>query len=162
MSAKYRVSEDDYVNAMALFGKITWAITATLLGLALLLLGLAVWGPPSIRGISISGMIGGCVFLVLGRYIFSPWIARRHYRNYKAIQEEFTIEILDDCVHISTADSGGKIKWANIHKWRHNDDYILIFPMPRIYYVVPKSLAASGFDIHLLLAKLTQNVGNPR
>jgi YcxB-like protein len=162
MSAKYRVSEDDYVNASALFGKITWTSTVTLLGLALLLLGSAVWGPPSMRGIGISGIIGGCVFLVLGRYILSPWIARRHYRNYKAMQEEFTIEFLHDGVRLSTADSVGHVKWTSILKWRHNDAYILIYPMPRIYYIVPKSLAADGFDIALLTAKLTEHVGSPK
>jgi hypothetical protein len=162
MNAKYRVSEDDYVNATALFGKITLSSAIGLSALALLLLGLELFGPPFMQGVGIGGIIGGAIVAVLGRYVLSPWIARRHYRNYKAIQEEFTIEILDDCVHFSTADSDSKIKWANILKWRHNDAYILIYPMPRIYYVVPKSLAASGFDIPLLIAKLTQNVGNPQ
>jgi YcxB-like protein len=162
MGATYRISEDDYVNAVALFGKITLSSAIGLSALALLLIGLDVFGPPFMRGVGIGGVIGGGVISVLGRYVLSPWIARRHYKSYKAIQEEITVEIFDDCIRLSTADSDSKIKWAKVHKWRHNDDYILIFPMPRIYYVVPKSLAAIGFDIPLLIAKLTQNVGNPK
>ena len=162
MNAKYRISEDDYVNAMKLYGKLTVSGVIILATTVAVLIALAVFGPPVARGAAISGLIVGTSIFVIGRYIVSPMVGRRQYRKYKAIQEEFTIQLHDDGVHLHTGESYSKIKWANIQKWRHNDDYILIFPMPRIYYVIPKSSAAGGFDIALLLTKLTQNIGQAR
>jgi YcxB-like protein len=159
--AQYRISEDDYVKATKLYGKLTPRSIAVLLVAMLLLVCLIVFGSTVVQAAGISGLVTGLSIFFLGQYVLSPWIARRHYRKYKAIQEEFSIEIMDDGFSLRTADSDAKIKWANVLKWRHNDEFILVFPMPRIYYMVPKSLATSGLDIALLIAKLTDNVGNP-
>jgi YcxB-like protein len=161
MTAKYRISEDDYVNAMKLYGKLTPLGAMVLAGLALFLVMIEVFGPRALQGVAAGGLVGGLIVSLVGWYVLSPIMGRRQYRKYKAIQEEFTIELFDDGVHIHTGESYSKIKWANIQKWRHNNDYILIYPMPRIYYVVPKSVSHGGFDIPLLLKKLTENIGNP-
>jgi YcxB-like protein len=162
MTAKYRISEDDYVNAMKLYGKLTPLGAMVLAGMALLLVMIEVLGPRALQGVAAGGLAGGIIVALVGWYVISPIVGRRQYRKYKAIQEEFTVELFEDGIHIQTGESYSKIKWANIQKWRHNNDYILIYPMPRIYYVVPKSVSRDGFDMALLIAQLTQHVGKPR
>lgn len=159
MIASYRVSEYDYVNAIKLYGKLTVSGTIVLATTVCVLITMAVFGPPVAQGAAISGFIVGTSIFVIGRTIISPMVGRRQYRKYKAIQQEFTIELLDDGIRLFTADSNAKIKWIDLQKWRHDDSYVLIFPMPRLYYVVPKSLAADGFDIPLLITQLTDSLG---
>jgi len=126
---------------------------------ALVLVVLAVIGPPVIKGGAIGGLAGGLIVAVVGRYMVAPILSRNHYRKYKAIQEEFTVELHEDGVRFSSPNADGKLTWGNMLKWRQDEKYILIYPMPRIYHIVPKSIASSGFDVLLLVDGLTRHVG---
>ena len=161
MNATYRISEDDYVNAMKLFAKLTPRAIAVYLVAALVFVVLAIFGSPVIKGGAIGGLAGGLIVTVVGRYIVSPILARKHYRKYKGIHDEFTVEILDDGVRFTSPNSDGKLTWENMLKWRQNENYILIYPMPRIYHILPKSIATSGFDVPFLINQLNQHVGRP-
>ena len=160
MNTKYRISEDDYVNAAKLFSKLTAQQIIIYFLVALLLLALAIFGPIIIKAGAIGGLIGGLTVGLTIRYIVTPTLSRRHYRKYKAIHDEFEIELFEDGVHMASPSGSGKVIWSNIFKWRQNERYILIYPMPRLYYIVPKSLESNGFNISLLTKQLTQNVGN--
>lgn len=161
MNATYRISEDDYVNAMRLFTKFTPRAKVIFVFLSSVLILLAIFGSPEIQSIAIGGLAGALIVHVVGRYIVSPILARKHYRKYKAIQDEFTVEVLLDGVRFASPNADGKLTWEHMLKWRQNDDYILIYPMPRIYHIIPKSIASSGFDVPLLINWLTQHVGEP-
>jgi hypothetical protein len=101
----------------------------------------------------------GLLLIVWVYYILTPILSRRHYRQYKAMHEEFTVELLDEGLRFTSVNSDIRIPWANIIKWRHNETCILIYQMPRLYGVVPKSVAARGFDVALLISRLTEQVG---
>ncbi|MEM4989888.1 YcxB family protein [Collimonas sp. H4R21] len=161
MQAKYRISEEDYVNTMKLFAKLTRQQIFIYAALALVLIALAVFGSLVVKAGAIGGLAGGLIVTVLGRYIIAPIMARRHYRKYKAIHEEFTVELLQDGVRFISPNADGKLIWNHLVKWRQNDNYILIYPMPRLYHIVPKSVVSDGFDVSLLINRLTQHVGGP-
>jgi len=161
MSTKYRISEDDYVSAAKLFGKLTSRQAIIYFPVALLPLALAMFGSIAIKAGVIGGIIGGLTVGLTIRYIVTPILSRRHYRKYKAIHDEFEIELLEDGIFMASNSGSGKVIWGNIFKWRQNDNYILIYPMPRLYYIVPKSLESKGFNISLLTKQLIHNVGNP-
>ncbi|MEJ2466762.1 MAG: YcxB family protein [Candidatus Thiodiazotropha sp.] len=161
MKATYRISEQDYADAMKLFAKLTPRLTITYSAAALAMVVLAVFGPPILSGGAIGGLVGGLSVALVGRYIVSPILARRHYRKYKAIQEEFTVELVDVGVRFTSTNADGKITWDKIHKWRENEDFVLIYPMPRIFHMIPKSVAAQGFDLQALIDGLQQHVGKP-
>lgn len=57
---------------------------------------LAWFGPPRIKGGAIGGLAGGLIVTVVGRHIVSPIVARRNYRKYKAIHDEFAVELIDE------------------------------------------------------------------
>lgn len=77
------------------------------------------------------------------------------------MHDVFEIALLDEGIYITSSSGSGKVVWTNIYQWRQNARYVLIYPMPRLYYIVPKSIASQGLDIALLTEKLTRHVGNP-
>lgn len=160
MNTKYRISEDDYVNASKLFGKLTLRQIIIFASAVLLLLISTLFTTGDIKYITLVGVCVGLLYFVIGWYIVSPILVRSQYKKYKAIHDEFEISLLEDGVFIASSSGSGKVLWNTINKWRENDDYILIFPMPRLYYIVPKSLKANGFDMPLLVKQLTHHVGH--
>lgn len=161
MKATFKISEQDYVNAMKLFARPTPRLLYIYLAAALVLAALARFGGVIVSAGATGGLAGGIIAILLGRYIVTPFMARRHYRKYKAIQEEFAVELLEDGVRISSPDAEGKITWGKMLKWRQNESYVLIYPMPRLFHIIPKSVAAQGFDLQALTDELQRNVGKP-
>lgn len=159
MEARFRISEQDYVNAMKLYGKFTPKMMVIfILGVGFLAL-IAIFGSSIFKSGAIGALIGGGIVLVVGRYVISPILARRHYKKYKAIQDEFVVALGDDGVCIESSNAKGIVPWDNILKWRENEEFLLLFLMPRLYHIVPKSIAQQGFDISLLVNSLNKNVG---
>jgi hypothetical protein len=46
--------------------------------------------------------------------------------------------------------------------WRQNNQFILVYRMPILFHIVPKSIAREGFDIPLLVQRLAEHVGPER
>jgi hypothetical protein len=161
MTATFRISEDDYLAAMKLHARLTPARLALTVGIGLLLVLGAAFGPPLVEAASVGGLVGGGGVLLATRFIVLPLMARRHYRKYKAIHEEFNAELLDHGLRLTVPHSDHTIVWQNVLKWRHDGRFVLLYPMPRLFHVVPKSVAARGFDLKGLLERLNRHVGPP-
>ena len=160
METTYKISEQDYVSAAKLFNKITPKIAA-IYGAVILLVGLVrILGSAAIKGGAIGGLVGGGVVIVLGRVIVTPFLARRYYRKYKAMHEPINIKLKEEGIELSTADGCGLVRWETILKWRQNEDYLLVYPMPKMYYIIPKSISESGFELPALIHALREKVGN--
>lgn len=159
MKAKYRISETDYVNALKLYATLTPKLIATYLFVASSLALAAIFGSSLFQAAAIGGLIGGGLVAIVGRYLIAPILARRHYRKYKAIQDEFAVSVNDDGVCIESSNAKGLLPWGDILKWRANEEFLLLYVMPKLYHIVPKSIAQQGFDIALLVNLLNKNVG---
>jgi len=160
MESTYTITEHDYVRAMKLFSRVTLKM-AGIYAIAIVCFFMAIiFGSPVIASGAIGGLIGGFVVIVIGRLVINPLMAKRHYNKYKAIQEPITVRLMDEGVVFSTTDGSGMIKWENIYKWRQNDSYLLIYPMPRLYHIIPKSISESGFDLSRLVETLQAKVGH--
>lgn len=158
MTARFRISEDDYAAAMKLFARMSPMRWALLIGMTAVLV-LAVWlGGRAFRPFAIAGLVGGTGVILLSMAL-APVLARRHYRKYKAIQEEFSAELLDEGLRLSAPHGGGTIVWTHVLKWRQSDRFVLIYVMPRLFHIVPKSVAAQGFDLQGLIDRLNRHVG---
>jgi hypothetical protein len=160
MEARFRISEQDYVDAQKLYGKPSTRMKAIYLVVTGLLALIAIYGTPILKSGAIGGIIGGVLVVILGRLVITPVLGRRHYRKYKAIHDEFVIGIRDDGVSIKSSTAKGMLPWSDILKWRENDEFLLLYLMPRLYHIVPKSIAQQGFDIPLLVNRLNEHVGN--
>jgi hypothetical protein len=160
MEADYKILEEDYVNAMKLYSKITPKIAAGIGAVIVVLVIAAIFGGAAIKGGVAGGLIGGGVVLLLSRFIVNPLLTRRNYRNYKSIHENIHIRLKDEGIEFSTVDGEGILRWDKILKWRQNESLILIYPMPRLYHIVPKSIKEAGFDLGTLVHSLESKVGH--
>lgn len=161
MQARFRISEDDYVQASRLYAAMNtkrWTIVAAVVLPVLLL---AAFGTFPLRGAAIGGLVGGTVVGLLAHFLITPLMARRNYRNYKTIQGEFNVELQDDGVRYSSSTGTGLVTWDKLLRWRENDRYILLYPMPRLYYIIPRSVADQGFELARLTDLLRRHVGPP-
>jgi hypothetical protein len=50
----------------------------------------------------------------------------------------------------------GSLPWRMILQWGRNDQFVLAYNMPRMFYLVPKSVVQQGFDIPVLLQGLAE------
>ncbi|CAA2105583.1 hypothetical protein VVAX_03327 [Variovorax paradoxus] len=161
MTATFRISEDDYLAAMKLYARLTPLRLVLVAAIGVLLALAAAFGPPLVQTGSVGGLVGGGSVLLGTRFIVLPLMARRHYRKYKAIQEEFNAEVLDHGLRLTLPNTDHTIVWQNVLKWRHDERFVLLYPMPRLFHIVPKALAAQGFDLKGLLERLNRHVGPP-
>jgi len=158
MIANFRISEDDYVAAMKLFARprtLRRALTVGVVAL-LVLYGFSIWrdSRPEVLG----GFIGLAVVVVFMRFVASR-IARSHYRKYRAMHGEFGAELLDTGLRLVSATGDSTLVWENVLKWRQDERFVLICPMPRLFHILPKSVAAQGFELPALLERLNRHVG---
>jgi hypothetical protein len=161
MTTAFRISEADYVAAITLSNRPTQAVGRLFGAAALLLLATAIVGPEGLRVPIWGGLLGGFICFIVIRYVTTPYIARRHYQNYKVMHSEFQVELLSDGIQFNTEDAHSKITWEKMLRWRHNETYILIYLMPKLFYVLPKAVDSKGFDTASLITQLTKKVGQP-
>ncbi len=161
-AAEYTISQDDYTSALRLHAaptrKVYMLLGISLTGLLLLFFFSSV---RVIADISLGAFIGGLITFFGITFVVNPLIGKHHYKKYKLIQQEFTLDFDEDAL-ITTSSSGqSKIAWNNILKWRENDKYILLYSMPRLYYILPKRISEQGFELEKLTAKLREHIGDP-
>ena len=166
MRVEYRITEDDYARAMWLNWMHKFPRAGTALAVILALLVLSEWWlPPDVAPIVTGVVIAYLVMLAIlpgAAFFLVPLAARRSYRNYKAIHEPMAVELCDDGLQFSSINGESRLAWRLIFRWHQSDRFVLIYMMPRLFYIVPKSIAQQGFDISLLLQRLAERVGPER
>jgi hypothetical protein len=166
-AVQYRISEDDYASAARFHA---WrhfiarpsATSLLACGVIVALLALGLW-----EGV-VSGEVLVCAIVIMAAlsafliFVRVPSKARRHYQQYKAIQEVITAELTDAGIRFSNSDGEAVLPWSKLLQWRQNDRFVLIYPMPILFYIIPKSIEQDGFDIPLLIRRLAEHVGPER
>jgi hypothetical protein len=159
MPVEFSLSEDDYEQAVRLGSPLAkWRI-AVLAVMALALAGFAIFGSSPVRLIAMGALISFTVVVTGSRLFLMGFLARRTYRNYKAIQEATRVELKAEGLAMETRDAQGLLRWEKVLKWRHNDQFLLIYQAPRLFHTLPKSIAAQGFDMDGLIQALETHVG---
>jgi hypothetical protein len=158
IKAKYTISEQVYLDSQKLYSKVSSKAAMVLILFAVISAMIGFWWVPS-RAILLGGLIGGCISGAFIYYLVIPMRVRRYYQKYKAIQEEFEIELLEDGLNLSSRNGSWLVRWDQAIKWREDAQFVLIYPMPRLYHIVPKQIASQGFDVELLRSKLTSHLG---
>jgi hypothetical protein len=167
MKVQYRITEDDYTNvarfrAWRYFVARPSTMTLVAGSSIVILLGIGLWTRiDSMQMIAFLTVVFSILFAV-GLFVRVPSLARRHYRQYKGIQEPITAELTDAGIKFGNADGEAILPWSKVLLWRQNDQFILIYGMPVLYYIVPKSIAQEGFDLPLLVQRLAEHVGPER
>ncbi len=101
-------------------------------------------------------------FIALVVYFFSApyistWSAGMTYNTYKdIIGEPRAVELLEEGIMLTTEDTRVLVRWSRIKHWQQDDRFILIYVMPQVVHIIPKSLQKHGFDIARLIRILEE------
>jgi len=170
MKAQYRITEDDYAKAArfhAWRGLIArpsarQLVNAIMAIIIVILLSLAVWTHPGVAVVAAIVPVVLAILSAITLYFGVSNNASRNYRQYKAIQEPLTVELSDDGLRFSAADGESIVPWRMNFQWRQNNQFVLVYKMPTLFHLVPKSLVQPGFDVRLLVQRLAERVGPER
>jgi hypothetical protein len=167
MKIEYRITEDDYA-AIARFNAwrrlIARPSTNQLVAGVLLVALSGIWLWKDSRVVPALACLVAIylMFLAYRLLVAIPRLARRHYRNYKGIDGPIAAELTDAGVRFSHVDGEWILPWSKIFQWRQNDRFVIIYSMPVLFHIVPKSTAHEGFDIPRLVQLLAERVGPER
>ena len=160
-TATFKITEDDYMAAIRLHSRMPRSLRLIWCVLVIIVTAGAVFGPDDTRVMASITLV--CNLLAFfGLPLFVRLVSRGQYRNYRAIQAEFSATLHESGLHLKTEFGESRVTWANVLKWRHNEQYLLLYLAPRLFHVVPKSIAAQGFDFVGLLESLKAYVGPAR
>jgi hypothetical protein len=175
-TASYRITEGDYVGAGKLALQFQYKLLILLTAIVFIILpsiepvvlpaaaGTALGLEAIVRhfaSLVIPAAVWLVVFILGMRHIGFPYVWRRNYRKTKGIQDEIQVSLSDKGVQFKYASGESRLTWDRILQWRKNERYILLYPAPNCYHIIPKAGAAGGFDFALLESRLEQHIGKP-
>ena len=163
MPASYTISEHDYIESAQLNGdlikktKTFHFVIDTLLALAG---AVSLLNGNKVLGFSFIGAaVGATTLPFLLRKFAAPFFLKRHYKKYRQMQKPMSVELVSEGLSFKTETGSSTLLWPDIHAWRKNSQYILLYIAPKIYHVLPVRIADSGFPIGELKEKLTAKIG---
>jgi Na+/melibiose symporter-like transporter len=164
MKVQYRITENDYANLARFHAwrNFVTRLAKPLVAFIVALLGIGLWIDPEVALMFVILVAAYAILVAAGLFLLTPIRARRHYRRYKAMQEPMAAELTETGVKFSNGDGEAILSWSKVFQWRQNDQFVLIYGMPILYHVVPKSIEREGFDIPLLVQRLAEHVGPER
>ena len=140
MTYQLNLSEEDYLKAAKLYGR-RW-LWRFALPYFVILSALMFWITSRSAGLGGAFQIGFVVFL--GVVLFYKWFVqfpartRKLYQQQIEIQSELTCTVEEE--HFGIEHKNGYVKkpWGEFLRWTKTDEMILLFPMERAYFLIPK------------------------
>lgn len=159
VKASYTISERDFLAA----SRLNETPPIRLLALfAVILIGLLAvyltdyYGFGQLAQGALIGLILSYLFL---HFVGSPYKAKKFYRGFKALHGNFTVELLPTGLEISSTHGSNQLLWKDIKDWKQNREFLLVYPKPDVFYVLPKKISEQGFDGRALVQALEMYVG---
>ena len=75
------------------------------------------------------------------------------------MQKPMSVELVSEGLSFKAETGNSTLLWPDIHSWREDGQYILLYIAPKIYHVLPVRIADSGFPIGELKERLITEVG---
>lgn len=163
MPASFTISENDYIKSAQLNGAPTKKakIFHLVVDILLFLAGItSLLNANIVLGFAFIGAAIGAITLpFLLRALIVPLILRRHYKKYRQMQKQMSVELIADGLSFKTENGSSSLVWADIYSWRENSEYIIIYIAPKIYHTLPTRIRENGFPIDELKSELLRHVG---
>lgn len=159
VKASYTISERDFLAASRLNEtppmRLVMLFVAILVGLVAVYLG-DYYGFGQLALGTLIGLILSYLFL---HFVGSPYKAKKFYRGFKALHDTFTVQLLPTGVEVTSSKGANRLLWKEIKDWKQNKDYLLLYPNPDVFYVLPKKISEQGFDGRALVQALEMYIG---
>jgi len=140
MTFRLQLSEEDYLKGARLYGR-RW-LWRFALPYFVVLSALMFWITSQSAGLGLPFQIGFVVFLIAVLcykwFVQMPARTRKLYRQQHEIQSELVCTLEED--HFGLEHKNGFVKkpWEEFCRWTLTDDLILVFPLDRAYFLIPK------------------------
>jgi len=99
-------------------------------------------------------------YLILNFAVYLPWKTRRIYRQQKALQRELTMKFDEVGVNAENENGRSRTSWEDFHKWKANDQLILLYLSDCLYHMVPKRFFTDVGDFEQLRELLPGKIGS--
>jgi hypothetical protein len=165
MKVELRITEDDYAKA-AQFHEwpqvLRWPSAVILILLILAEIFAACWLPPDAAHILRVLAILWAVLAAVLMHVLVPYPPPPDVLAIQTYPGAKSLELADEGLRLGSVGDEAILPWRMIFQWRENNQFVLIYAMPRLLYPVPRSVAQQGFDISLLVRRLVEQVGPER
>ena len=158
MEVEFTITEDEYAKASVLFSRPSKKLKLFyFLAIVSMSCSLFVVNSVQLKFAIVGGLIGSVIGFSVFRYVLAPWNARKQYRKYKAIKEPVIVSLLSSGILFKSNSGQGKLEWPYIHKWRQDENFVLIYQAPNLYHILPKRI---GNVVNSISQSLSLQVGN--
>jgi hypothetical protein len=107
-------------------------------------------------------LVGLLAFIGLVLFVVFPIRARLTFRQYKALQESFTVEVRDTGLFFKRANGEALMPWSHVHRWKYNEQLALIYPAITTYHLLPASFFPTRAVFDAFIEMLRKRIGEPR
>ena len=83
------------------------------------------------------GMVILIAYILAYFLLFIPWYSRTIYKQYKAIQLPFSVELNDLGLVFESSQNKSVLYWEDVNKFKKNKKVISIYPASAMFHVVP-------------------------
>lgn len=160
------ISKDEWIKANNLHcrpnAKGLTCLAIFILVVTFLLSTFVEMGNIQIFGLTLIGVIAVIILLEIPLYLLRVYIIKRYYRLSPITHQAYAIHFLENGLLFKSKTGEIIIEWKYIIKWRQNKEFILIYPTPNQYSIIPKRLEANGLDIASLENALLTHVGKEK
>ena len=124
------VSESDYLKSQYLHLKpnLIFSILGALISVSALV----------VLVLAFSWILLACIaYFVLYFGVFIPWRVKKLYKEYAAIRDPVTVNVLEEGLEFVSEKGHSTMPWADVRKTKSNDSLILVYPNSSIYHILP-------------------------
>ena|ERR1700674_4620875 len=150
MTFQFQLTEDDFVDAQLTHLRKTMApsrwklvlrlgipVTFLICSAALTVVALVNHDMQLIKQVAPAGYVFLGLLLVT-LYVWSGIPFRVQFRKLKAWHRPMEMVVGDDAVSYTSPTGEGRSRWEAFEAWRESKKSFLLYPQPRIFFIVPK------------------------
>ena len=163
----FQISEADYIQAQKLHLRarpvfkmifiIVCLIVICCMGLAILNL---ISGGSSLKSLGISSAV--ILYLLFLFLYFLPRRWKRLYAQSKLLQAEVSYSFREDALIVESEKGNCTIQWSDYHKWKVDDNQILLYQADNIFNIVPKRIFTDSSEADMVESYIRSALGKPR
>ncbi len=97
------------------------------------------------------------ISIFLWYVVYLPYKADKVYHEQKALQEPYSLEVVEDGLEYASAVASSHLTWDYFPKWKESDRVFLLYHSDDLFQVIPKS-SFKDQDMKAFKDTLTANV----
>jgi hypothetical protein len=160
ITVKYE--EQDYLNAQRLHHRWSKRVSIIIISLVIIatLLSWILWhqGMQPIACGIIGGLIGCFVIYAALQYIYTPWKARRVFRQHKSLQRGHTMSWNLDGIQAKSQNGESFTSWSDFIRWKEGEYLFLLYISDLQFHMLPKRVFSSEQELNDFRAHLERCV----